>query len=170
MKEIWNDIKEYKGLYQISNFGRVKSFYNNKEGSILKPYMNNYGYMSVKLYKNKISKNFKIHKLVAETFIPNINNYPCINHKDENKQNNKVDNLEWCTYKYNNNYGTMQKRKALKQSKKINQYDLDGKFIKTWNGMREIERELHINNVCIWKCCKGMLKQAKGYIWRYYDK
>ena len=115
MKEVWKDIKGYEGLYQVSNLGRIKSVdriikrkkngdYFQK-GRILNLQIAKNGYYICKLsYQNKKpSKN--VHKLVAEAFISNPNNYPCINHKDENKLNNNVNNLEWCTCKYNNNYG-----------------------------------------------------------------
>lgn len=102
--EIWKDIKGYEGLYQISNLGNVKSLRKNvilkcskcsREGN----------YYKAGLYKNGKTKTILVHKLVANAFIPNPNNLPCINHKDENKLNNKADNLEWCTYKQNNDYG-----------------------------------------------------------------
>ena len=129
MKEVWKDIKDYEGLYQVSNLGRIKSVdriikrkkngdYFQK-GRILNLQIAKNGYYICKLsYQNKKpSKN--VHKLVAEAFISNPNNYPCINHKDENKLNNNVNNLEWCTCKYNNNYGTKKERisNALKGRK-----------------------------------------------------
>jgi hypothetical protein len=101
MEEIWKDIKNYEGLYQISNFANIKSLRNNK---ILK--INNYSeYDKVILYKNKKANIFYVHRLVAESYLPNPHNYNCVNHKDENKRNNKTDNLEWCTRLYNCNYG-----------------------------------------------------------------
>lgn len=113
MKEIWKDIPEYEGLYQISNYGRVKSLnYRrmNKE-NILKPRVDKKGYIHYALKKNKMTKEYKAHRLVALMFIPNPCNKKQVNHKDFNKQNNFVDNLEWCTngenqkhsYKYNLN-------------------------------------------------------------------
>ena len=108
MIEEWRDIKGYEGKYQVSNLGRVKSLnYNHtKKEKILSDYPNTYGYLYVNLYKNGKGKPFYIHKLVAQAFIDNPNNYREINHKDENKQNNRVENLEWCNRKYNCNYGT----------------------------------------------------------------
>lgn len=106
MQEIWKDIPNYENLYQISNRGRVKSLHNrHKNKKYLKPCPTSKGYMSVSLCKNHTQKSFHIHRLVAENFIPNPNNYPCINHIDENKENNDISNLEWCTYQYNNTYG-----------------------------------------------------------------
>lgn len=121
MKEIWKDIEGYEGLYQISNLGRVKSLEkyvntaikNNtkvkRKEQILKQYNKN-GYLQVTLTHNNKRKYFGVHRLVANAFIPNLNNYPQVNHKDENTLNNCVDNLEWCTAKYNCNYGTRNSR------------------------------------------------------------
>ena len=103
MKEIWKDIKNYEGLYQISNFGRIKSFYKHKNGKILKTEIRN-TYEVIQLIKNKKRKSFQIHRLVAEAFLKNKNNLPIINHKDFNRLNNNVENLEWCTQKHNVNY------------------------------------------------------------------
>ena len=125
MEEIWKDIKEYEGLYQISNLGRVKRLkfinrhLNFKKERILKPYKDGgKNYFIIALYKNGKREYKQIHRLVAEAFIPNTNNFPLVNHKDENKTNNYVNNLEWCTCKYNTNYGTSR----LKMSKKRIEY------------------------------------------------
>lgn len=106
----WRDVKDYEGLYIVSNSGLVKSLITNR---ILKP-RNSGDYDRVLLFKNKHTKECFIHKLVAEVFIPNPDNLPQVNHKDENKTNNCVDNLEWCTPSYNVNYGTCQERKSKK--------------------------------------------------------
>lgn len=99
--EIWKDIDGYDGFYQVSNLGNVRS---SKTKQNIYYSDTNKGYFRVNLYKNKKRKSYSIHRLVAEYFLDNPNNYPCVNHKDCNKKNNRVDNLEWCTYKYNNNY------------------------------------------------------------------
>ena len=127
MEEIWKDIVGYEGLYQVSNFGRVKSLAKYKNGNggskfwrkerILKPANTGRGYLMVVLIKEKKRTTYILHRLVAQAFIPNPNNLPQINHKDENKTNNVVSNLEWCDNKYNSNYGTrnvriIQTRKA----------------------------------------------------------
>lgn len=116
--EIWKDIPDYEGLYQVSNLGRVKSLNYNHTGKpkILKLHRQN-GYLSVTLCKNNNPMYYYVHRLVAKMFIPNPNNYPIINHKDENKMNNFVNNLEWCTHKYNTNYGSCIKRFSEKQMK-----------------------------------------------------
>lgn len=106
MSEIWKDIPNYENLYQVSNYGRVRSLHNRfKNKTYLKGCKNSKGYLLVTLCKNHTQKAFNIHRLVAEAFIPNPNNLPCVNHIDENKINNIFTNLEWCTYQYNNTYG-----------------------------------------------------------------
>ena len=140
-KEIWKDIKGYEGLYQVSNLGRIKSLpkwhRNNKNSGywskeiILKYGKDKDGYLQVMLTKNKNRRQHKIHRLVAQTFIPNPNNYPVVNHKKEfEKQNNEVDNLEWCTVKYNTNYGTAIERRSSQYRKTEYQYTLEGELIK----------------------------------------
>ena len=129
IKEIWKDIKGYEGLYQVSNLGRVKSLpkYHTKYEKILHPTANiRDGRMSVLLCKSpKERKRINVHRLVAIAFLENPNNYPEINHKDENPQNNCVSNLEWCTRKYNMNYGTTPQRLNIKNMKPIKCYDGD---------------------------------------------
>lgn len=172
IKEVWKDIKGYENLYQASNLGRIRSLdkyvngRNSKrlvKGRELSLFNDRYGYKIVNLYKNKKIKLFKVHRLVAETFIPNPNNLPQVNHKDENKENNNVDNLEWITLIDNCNYGTRNQR----ISKKINQYDLNGNYIRTWDSIILIERELNIFHSRIIEVCKGQRKQIGGYKWKY---
>ena len=165
MDEIWKDKKNYEGHYQVSNCGRVKSIKFGKE-RILKPLTNSSGYLCVNLYKNGIIKTYLVHRLVAEVFLPNPNNYKEVNHKDECKTNNVVTNLEWCDRSYNNNYGTARQRMVEKKSKSVLQYDLEGNFIKEWQSTRECERN-GFNHSVICKCCNGKLKTYKGFIWKY---
>ena len=165
MEEIWKDIEGYKGLYQVSNKGRVKSLYKGSE-RILKPKLNTNGYLRVRLYKNRDLQNRYIHRLVAEAFIPNSQNKPQVNHKDENKKNNCVENLEWITCIDNCNYGTRNER----VSRKILQYSKSGEFIREWTGAHEVERVLGINNSNIIACCKGKLKSSGGFVWKYKEK
>lgn len=171
--EIWKDIPNYEGLYQVSNYCRIKSLERFKqnhskmqkvESKILKPYLNNNGYYYVSLTKNGKTKILYIHRLIATAFIPNPNNYPCINHIDGNKLNNNISNLEWCSYKHNNEEAY---RIGLKRTIPTNQYDLNGTFIKTWKSREEIKRELGLNPADIWRVCKGIRKTCGGYIWRY---
>lgn len=161
-KEIWKKIEDYEN-YMISNFGRIKSL---KRNIILKPEVRRQ-YYSVQLYKNKKSKHFQIHRLVAITFIKNPHNLKYVNHKDENKLNNHVDNLEWCTASYNTNYGTAIKRAVEKKSIIINQYDKNGNYLNTYLSFMDAQRKTGIFNNNIVKCCKGERKTAGGYIWKY---
>ena len=102
MEEVWKDIEGYEGLYEVSNFGRIKSL---RTGKIMKPSINR-GYLKCILQNDGKYKMYYVHRLVIQTFIPNPDNLPEVNHKDEDKTNNKVDNLEWCDHKYNTNFGT----------------------------------------------------------------
>ena len=165
MDEIWRDIEGYEGLYQISNKGRVKSLYNGSE-RILRPGIDGYGYMFVGLYHDNIRNFFKLHRLVAQAFIPNLYNKPQVNHLDENKKNNCVDNLEWATAKENSNYGTRNER----LSRKILQYSKSGDFIREWPSALEVERIFGIANSNIISCCKGRYKSAGGFVWKYKEK
>lgn len=164
--EIWKPVVGYEGLYEVSNWGRVKSLKFGKE-LILKPCTNNCGYLHVVLSKNNKQKNFYVHRLVAQAFLPNPHNYPCVNHKDENPLNNNVENLEWCTYEYNNNFGTINERFALKKKKIVLQFTLEGKFIKEWPSAIDAEREGGFSSECIYNVCKGKQKTHYNFIWRY---
>lgn len=191
--EIWKDIEGYEGLYQISNKGRVKSLQREivyKDGrkkvlkeKILHNNLNEFGYHNVMLSKDGVTKRYKVHRLVAKAFIPNQNNLPIINHKDENKTNNSVENLEWCDQKYNVNYGTMIERMREKQinrkdlSKKVRQYTLDGDLVETFKSASDIERKYpQFKASSIARCCRGgqilngkwqTIASYKGYMWKY---
>lgn len=167
-EEIWKDIEGYEGLYKVSNLGRIKRFFKNGNEHILKPVLNKFGYLCVGLYKNGIQKWFKVHRLVAMAFLQNPDNLPQVNHLDEDKTNNCVSNLEWCTEKYNTNYGTRNQKVQQKLSKQIDQYSLDGKFLKIWPSTKQIQRDLGISNGNICECCQGKRKSAGGFIWRYH--
>ena len=173
MNEIWKDITGYEGLYQISSWGRVKSFHRNKE-KLLKLNPVKDGYLCVYLFKNGKGKQHQVHRLVAQAFIPNPDNLPCVNHKDEVKTNNHVGNLEFCSYQYNNTYGTaIQRRKEKRlngvQSKTVYQYTLDGEFVAEYPSTREVERQLGFYQTAISSVCLGKGKTYKGYIWRYKE-
>lgn len=163
--EIWKDIEGYEGLYQVSSEGRVKSLNYNRTGEekIMKGTKNNKDYFTVSLCKEGKTKTFSIHRLVATAFLPNPNNLPQVNHRNEDKTDNRVENLEYCDSKYNNNYGTRNER----ISKPILQFNLDGEFIKKWDGAREVERELGFNHGDISTCCRGKIKTAYGFVWMY---
>ena len=155
------DIVGYEGLYAITRDGRVWSYRNNK---FLKPGLVG-GYHQVNLCKEEKKKRYYIHRLVAEAFIPNLDNLPQVNHKDECKSNNCVENLEWCDAKYNNNYGTHTERSVKKRSKPIYCEELD----RTFNGMAQAARELGLNQGNISRCCKGIYKTTGGYHFRYAE-
>lgn len=176
MEEIWKDIKEFEGLYQISNRGNVRSLdrtdNNNhfKEGHLLPLCDNGKGYKIVGLWKNNEQCMKQVHRLVAEAFIPNTNNLPCVNHKDENPSNNDVTNLEWCTYEYNNNYGTKGKRISDANSKSVIQYTKQGEFVAEYKSAIEAKENTGIDNGHIGKCCNGQRKSAGGFLWEYKIK
>ncbi len=158
------------GIYQVSNLGRIRNNSKfNYKGRMLKPFHDTHEYMQVRLYKDNKSKSHKVHRLVAETFIPNPNNLPQINHIDENPKNNRADNLEWCTASYNINYGNRMKKYIEKRNKKTLQYDLEGNFIKEWESIKSIAKELKISKSGISNCAKGKFKQFKGYIWKFKE-
>lgn len=163
--EIWKPVKEFEGKYEVSNYGRIKSF--SRKEIILKPAVDKDGYLFVRLYNNKIYKTFKVHRLVANTFIPNPNNYPQINHINEDKTDNRVDNLEWCTANYNINYGNRTRKSAMSKSKPVIQYSKEGVIIMEWLSCSEVERELGYSHQNIGRCCLGKGKLAYGYIWKY---
>ena len=160
MEEIWKDISQFEGKYQVSNLGRVRTMYKTKI-KVLHPFLKN-GYRRIILSSKTSRKTLYVHRLVAEAFIENPNNYPCVNHKDENKGNNRVDNLEWCTYSYNNSYGTRKQNVSEKLSNKILQINLEGEVIKEWNSSREIERNLGISHSVINSACKGIGFKGTG--------
>lgn len=176
MQEIWKDIKGYEGLYQVSNLGRIKSFHKYRTTNrIMKPRLKR-GYYQIGLRKDSKRKWYSIHRLVAQAFILNSNNYPIINHKDGNKLNNNVDNLEWCTYSYNSKeairLGLAKPPKAIKgelnpNSKKIIQYDKNMNKIKIWGSIADASRELNICSCNIIECCKKHRLSAGNYIWEY---
>ena len=174
MEEVWKDIEGFEGLYQVSNLGNVKSLnYNHtkKEKKLCKR-KDKSGYLYVNLCKQGKHKSFKIHRLVSKAFIENPNNYSFVNHKDENKQNNVVTNLEWCTHKYNCNYGTRNKRMCEKlinrndESKLVYQYSKYGVLISVFNSTNEAKRQ-GFNQGHVASCCRGERKSHKGYIWSY---
>ena len=160
--------------YSVTDDGRVFSLNYHRSGKKkeLKPRLC-HGYYKIMLCKDCKEKNISIHRLVALAFIPNPYNLPQVNHKDENKQNNNVENLEWCDAKYNNNYGTHNERIAETHlnrkdlSKPVKQFKKDGVFIKEYPSIMEVERQTGFFCGHISKCCKGRYKQAYGYIWKY---
>ena len=169
--EKWRPIEGYEGLYEVSNYGDVKSLNYNHTGKekILRTQISNCGYVQVALTTNNKQRRCYVHRLVAQTFIPNPDNLPMINHKDEVKTNNCVDNLEWCTAKYNVNYGTGIERCVKAQSKPIKQYTLDGEFVREWVSISEAGRN-GFSAGCVCMCCQGKNENHNGFIWKYSEE
>lgn len=170
--EKWKPVKGYEGLYEVSNCGNVKSLArrdrNNRGVSerILRMAANTSGYNRVILAKDGTRKTCYVHRLVAEAFIPNGNELPMINHIDENKLNNRVENLEWCTAKYNSNYGETGKRIAEALSKAVCQYTPSGAFVAEYCSSQEANRVTGIPQGNISRVINGERRTAGGYIWR----
>ena len=188
IKEIWKDIEGYENLYQVSNLGRVKSLNYKRTGKekILKQSKDSKGYFVLNLRINGITKLFKVHYLVAKTFIPNPENKLEIDHINTIRTDNRVENLKWVTRKENcNNELTKQHNSDSKKnnnngipgrkgednpySKIIVQLNLEGEFIKTWESTREAEREGFFDHSKIIRCCKNKQKSHKGFKWMYYE-
>lgn len=177
MKEIWKPIKDYEGLYEISNFGNVKILARNytrynyltKRYNIIKVKEKitqgtiNGGYRRICLTKNKVEKNKHIHKLVAEAFISNPNNYSYVNHIDGNKQNNYIDNLEWCTLYQNNTHAYKTGLRKSTDITPILQYDLEGNFIREYKSINEASKETNLDIRHISRNINGIGKQIGGY-------
>ena len=189
-EEKWKDIKYFEGLYKISDYGRVKSLTRIREfiGSnqfttfkskyfvdecILKIKIDRYA--RVQLYKNSTEyKFYNVHQLVAQAFIPNPENKPIVDHKDNNPLNNRIDNLQWATYSENAKYGYNRGRKKQcgiehHASKLIGQYDLDGNLIKTYHGSGEASKNTGLHSATIRQACRGGYgcKTRGGFIWKY---
>jgi len=181
MEEEWKDVVGYEGLYLVSNLGRVCSLdkyakvcggsYRLVKGKDIAINKYSNGYSLVMLGKNKTYSSKLVHRLVAQAFIPNPDNLPQVNHKDENIENNCVDNLEWCTSKYNANYGTRNYRcreKHRHQFKPVYQISIDtGEVIKTWDCMSDAGKAVGISPDTISRVCKGKLKTGGGYYWKF---
>lgn len=187
--EEWKIINGTNNKYSVSNLGNVKRnehytivaptsqhpngakmFYKDR---LLKGYIDQSGYKVINIKVNGINKGIKIHRLVAEYFIPNPNKLPVINHKDEDKTNNSHTNLEWCDYKYNSNYGTRNDKLRKASGIRVAQYSLDGKLIKIWDSISQASSSFGCKTTAnIRRVCKHLpgRKTYKGYLWQYVDK
>lgn len=181
-KELWLPIPNYEGYYKISNTGKIRSLtrtiidINGREftlkGKEKTPHISTDGYYIIGLNKDGIKKNLKVHRLVALTFIPNPNNLPFVNHKDENKLNNNVNNLEWCTQEYNNNYGTRVERISQTMSKNSvimcdkNTHEPIKEFLNANMASKEMGDS---SSSHIYQVLNGERKSAYGYWWKYKD-
>lgn len=196
-EEIWKDIKGYEGLYQVSSFGRIKSFKRHKEGILMNPFKSTKNYLMVPLCKNGNKKIKFVHRLVMENFKPDKTKFKympyekinsisiqelVVNHKDGDKQNNNIDNLEWCTVCYNNceairlglklksNYRLGKLGKECPNSIPVNQYSKNGTFIKRWDSGRDVLRFYNKTSNHISDCCKGKRQTYLGFRWEYADE
>lgn len=175
--ETWKPIKGYEGLYEVSNKGNVASLNYRKLNyrKELTPKKNNYGYLWVELRNNGKTKQMLIHRLVADAFIENKENYPVINHLDENPLNNCVDNLEWCTMSHNVRYSQNlhperyepTKRNCKTFAKKVIQFDKDGNIVRIWDSLSHFKNETGKNDFGVRECCNGNRKTAYGYRWQF---
>lgn len=162
----WKPVKDFEDRYYVSDTGSVYSVLSDK---LLSPKIDRYGYKVVTLFKNGKAKCITVHRLVAINFIPNPNGLPVVNHKDENKVNNQVSNLEWSTVKYNDNYGTRNERMANSKKKNpVAQYDMDMNLINIHLGIKDAQRTTGVNRNSIRDVCRGNRDSAGGYKWRYY--
>lgn len=187
--EEWKDIPGFEKLYAVSNYGRVMrighhriSMRYNKNGKhyptkILSCSINSQGYVNTQIRQlSGHFKTFKVHRLVATLFIDNVDNKPQVNHIDGNKQNNRIDNLEWCTNGENGKHAWdngLRKRlvgEKNKFSKAINQFDIQGNYIKTWGSIGQITKELGISHSLITATCQHKQKTSHGYIWKYKEE
>lgn len=178
--EVWKPIPNYEGFYEVSNTGKVRSIYRYRR--VLKPMISTTGYERVDLFKNKNRKQFSVHRLVAMTFIDNPDQKPFVNHKDENKTNNSVDNLEWVTHVENCHYGTAIARRTehldyskrrinnagqiLACSKPIIQYDKNGNYIREWKSATECSKETGFSISGIRSVVRGKRNSIFGYVFK----
>ena len=157
------DIKGYEGLYAITSCGKVWSYISNK---FLKQKIDKDGYCTVNLYKDKKRKTKKIHRLVAEAYLENPNNLPEVNHKDEIKTNNSIQNLEWCSTKYNRQYGTRIQRATEKTRKKVICIETE----EVYDSVKEAHKQTGISMTGISLCCNEKRKSAGGLHWKFAEK
>lgn len=175
--EIWKDVVGYEGRYQVSNKGNVYSVgridvLGRKQGGLMLTLrLSIHGYPIADLYKNGKLKTKSVHRLVAETFLPNPNGLPQVNHRDEDKDNNNVENLEWCDSKYNINYGTRSERSAQTRSKKVRAVNTKTGEVLTFNSAKEAEKEGYYN---VSAPCRGIYCTSghlyKGHKWSYEEE
>lgn len=181
--EEWRDIADYNGFYQVSNFGNVRNIavYSYKYGRViirkrprlLKPETTYDGYKRVVLSLYGKKKKYSVHRLVASAFINNPNKLQEVNHKDENTMNNRVENLEWCSRKYNSNYGTLPKRISERSknhpsySKEVLQFSIDGDLLNKYPSINEASRMTGAPSEVIGRCCKKKARTSGGYKWVY---
>ena len=165
-REKWVDIKGFEGLYKVSNMGRIMS-HHGRCPRILIPKRTSTGYLNITLCKNGISYYYKVHRLVALHFIPNPHGYLEVNHRNEIKSDNRVENLEWCTRSYNVNFGDRIAKQKAKVSHPVYQVDSDGYTVGFYNSIADAVRKTKIFHSSIRACCNQKRKTAGGYSWKY---
>lgn len=169
-EEIWKDVVNFEGLYKVNQWGDIWSEYTHKK---IKYSISNYGYKQYNLHKDKKAFIVTAHKAVAQAFVPNPLNLPIINHKDENKLNCYYENLEWCTYSYNNSYNNKAKKAMQAHAKTVYQYDKNGELINIFNSVKEAARKTQFSNSQITACCqeyklnKKNIKTVKGFVFSF---
>lgn len=178
--EEWKPVVGYEGIYIASDKGDIKSVDRmdcagrHRKECMMKYIIDRNGYCRVYLCKNGKTTSALVHRVIAKAFITNPNNLPEINHKDENKQNNCIENLEWCSHKYNSNYGTRTSKIIPKTIDKtrtpVDQYDLKGNLIKEWYSMNEAARQLGLIQQNISRCCYGKRNTVGGFKWKFHKK
>lgn len=168
MREKWRPVVGYEGLYEVSNLGRVRRV------KIIEPTRKKHGYMQVSLVdRNGVRKSLRLHRIVAEAFIPNPEGKPQVNHRDENPENNRAVNLEWATAEENTNYGSRTARAAAKNGSKTPILQIDPatlKVIAEYPGQSAAALATGITVSCINACLRGKQKHAGGYLWEYKYK
>lgn len=173
MEEVWRSVKDYEGLYEMTTMGRVR---NSMTGQVLRPEKTTNGYLRITLTKNGIHKRYLVHRLVAQVF-PDLVSWTedakgkpfeelTVNHLNEDKSDNRVENLQWCPLKYNIDYGTRNERMAKSKSKTVYQKTLDGQLVKVWPSTMECERNGFYHSA-VSNCCMGIYSQYKGFKWSY---
>lgn len=174
--EKWLPVVGYEGLYEVSNYGNVKRLpiiqttakgVKRRLKGHLVPIYKKARYLYCDLTSNRTTKHHRVHRLVAEAFIPNPKKLPEVNHKDENKENNHVNNLEWCDRLYNARYGHGREKVAKALGKPVEQYDLSGNFIKEFPSISQCARQTGYNISFLSNCCNGKYKQAYGFVWKF---
>ncbi len=174
MIEIWKDIQGYEGLYQVSNLGNVRSLNWRKTSTVRNLYLkpHNRGYLQVELAKNGKTRMFTVHRLVALHFVDGYHKDYVVNHKDENKTNNRSDNLEWVSFNGNVVFSVKKDSKGRcssrwKNTTPVQQLTENGEIVKTWDSPRDVKVSLGYSDWSIKQCCEGVRKMAYGYKWRY---
>jgi NUMOD4 motif./HNH endonuclease. len=169
--EIWRPVTDFEDLYQVSNLGRIRTLRTNK----VLTNKNVKNYFSVRLFKDGLDTQRYVHRIVAQAFIPNPNGFREVNHKDENPHNNNVENLEWCTRKYNANYGTAQERRIAKfiettssvLPRPVLKKNLDGDVIERYPSIKEAAIKNNVFHQNVQACCAGKQKTCHGFIYEY---